>query len=336
MTHFWATSGHLLLDREPGGGLRVTDDFLKAYLARPELLPPDEACDAERALHAKLMQEPQAEIAPADVAGILDEDARENWRFMLGWRDRLLAAPTLEAAYAGIIREGAVSIPPLFLDQLVHVILRAALDEVDDPYVARAAECLFRPQRVTHHENTILLADADIIEGHEADRHASPLLAMLGGPAATSLDILKAANADQYWQRSDGFDMVLDLGGAPSGRAALGQALRHWVRQIHGFDVAITPLEKVKDADWRWFVGLDAQATGIGNALWQGETVSEEALSRVLALYRMTLPDDVPVLPAAKGKPIYLVMAMSPDRIMRLKPQNLVTGLPLAIREMAN
>lgn len=336
MTHFWATSGHLLLDREPGGGLRVTDDFLKAYLARPELLPPDEACDAERALHAKLMETPQAEIAPAEIAAIRDEDARENWRFILGWRERLLAAPTLEAAYAAIIREGAGNIPPLFLDQLVHVILRAALDEVDDPYVVRAAECLFRPQRVTHHENTILLADADIIEGHEADWHASPLLAMLGGPAAASLDILKPANADQYWQRSDGFDMVLDLGGAPSGRAALGQALRHWVRQVHGFDVAIEPLQKVKDADWRWFVGLDAQATGIGNALWKGQAVSEDELSRVLALYMMTLPDDVPVLPAARAKPIYLVMAMAPDRMLRLKPQNLVTGLPLAVREMVN
>lgn len=336
MTHFWATSGHLLLDREPGGGLRVTDDFLKAYLARPELLPPEEACAAERALHAKLMAAPQAEIAPAEIDAILDEDARANWLFMLGWRERLLAAPTLEAAYAGIIRDGVKDIPPLFLDQLVHVILRAALDEVDDPYVVRAAECLFRPQRVTHHENTILLADADIIEGHEADRHASPLLAMLGGPAATSLDILKASNADQYWQRSDGFDMVLDLGGTPSGRAALGQALRHWIRQIHGFDVAIEPLDKVKDADWRWFVGLDAQATAIGNALWTGESVGEEALSRVLALYTLTLPADVPVLPAARGKPIYLVMAMTPDRMLRLKPQNLVTGLPLALREMAN
>jgi hypothetical protein len=336
MTHFWASSGHLLLDREPGGGLKVTDDFIKAYLARPELLPPEEACDAERTLHARLMEAPQIDVAPAEIGAIADADARENWRFMLGWRDRLMAAPTLEAAYAGIIRQGVSGIPPLFLDQIVHVILRAALDEVHDPFVVRAAECLFRPQRVTHHENTILLADAEMIEGHEADRHASPLLAMLGGPAATALDILKAANADQYWQRSDGFDMVLDLGGTPSGRAALAQALRLWVRQIHGFDVAIEPLEKVKDADWRWFVGLDAQATVIGNALWKGQAPGEEALSRVLGLYTMTLPEDVPVLPAAKGRPIYLIMAMSPERELRLKPQNLVTGLPLATREMAN
>jgi hypothetical protein len=336
MTHIWASSGHLLLDRAAGGGLAVTDDFLKAYLARPELLPPEEACDAERALHAKLMERPQADVSKPEIAAIADEDARENWRFMLGWRDRLTAAPTLEAAYATLIRQGVAGIPPLFLDQLVHVILRGALDAVEDPFVVRAAECLFRPQRVTFHENTILLADAEIIEGHEADRHASPLLAMLGGPAVTSLDILKPANADHYWQRSDGFGMVLDLGGNPSGRAALGEALRHWLRAIHGFEATIEPVESVKDADWRWFVGLDAEATAIGNALWQGETMAEDAASRLLALYRLTLPAEVPVLPAAKAAPIYLLMAMSDDKVLRMKPQNLVAGLPLADPALAH
>lgn len=336
MTHFWAASGHLLLDRESGGGLVVTDEFLRAYLARPELLPPEEACPAERALHARLMREPQAEVSDAELAAIADADARENWQFMLRWRERLLAAPTLEAAYARLIRQGVLGIPPLFLDQLVQVILRSALDDCEEPFVVRAAECLFRPQRVTVQDGTILLADAEVIEGHEADRHASPLLAMLGGPAVASLDVLKPANADQYWQRSDGFDMVLDLGGQPSGRAALGQALRHWIHQIHGFDVTIEPLQRVTDADWRWFVGLDAEATVIGNTLWQGKTPDAEALSRVLALYTLTLPSEVPVLQAAKGRPIYLIMAMTPERLLRLKPQNLVAGLPLAVREMAN
>ncbi len=40
MNDFWISSGHHLLDRDEGGGLRVTDEFLKLYLARPELLPP--------------------------------------------------------------------------------------------------------------------------------------------------------------------------------------------------------------------------------------------------------------------------------------------------------
>ena len=40
MKDFWLSCGHHLLDRDAGGGLVVTDEFLKAYLARPELTPP--------------------------------------------------------------------------------------------------------------------------------------------------------------------------------------------------------------------------------------------------------------------------------------------------------
>ena len=41
MKDFWVASGHHLLDRDDAGRLRLTDAFLKAYLARPELLPPE-------------------------------------------------------------------------------------------------------------------------------------------------------------------------------------------------------------------------------------------------------------------------------------------------------
>src|SRR6202007_2585727 len=47
---FWLSCGHHLLDRDAAGRLLVTDEFLKVYLARPELVPPPEACAAERAL----------------------------------------------------------------------------------------------------------------------------------------------------------------------------------------------------------------------------------------------------------------------------------------------
>src|SRR5262249_50834611 len=43
MADFWLSCGHHLLDRGEGGGLLVTDEFLKAYLARPELAPPPNA-----------------------------------------------------------------------------------------------------------------------------------------------------------------------------------------------------------------------------------------------------------------------------------------------------
>ena len=42
-----------------------------------------------------------------------------------------------------LARNGACDLPPLFVAQIGHLILRTALDEVDDPFVVRAAECLF-------------------------------------------------------------------------------------------------------------------------------------------------------------------------------------------------
>src|SRR6185312_17379020 len=123
MTDFWLSCGHHLLDRADGGGLVVTDEFLKAYVARPELVPPQDACAAERALYAALIANPRKAVGASEVAAIEDADARENWQFLVAFRDRLLAHPTLEAAYLAILREGAMSVPPLFLNQLVHVIL---------------------------------------------------------------------------------------------------------------------------------------------------------------------------------------------------------------------
>jgi hypothetical protein len=30
-----------------------------------------------------------------------------------------------------------------------------------------------------------------------------------------------------------------------------------------------------------------------------------------------------------RGEPVYLILAATPDRLVRMKPQNLVTGLPI-------
>ncbi len=329
MAEFWVSSGHLLLDREPSGALVVTDEFLKAYLARPELMPPEEACCAERALHARLLDDPRATVPASAVAKIADADARENWDTLLAFRDRLLAAPSLQAAYVRMIREGTGSTPPLFLSQLAHVIMRSALDACGDAHVARAGELFHRAQKVSFAEGRVLLADADIIERHEHDLHASPLLAMLGGAAVTELDVITEENRDLYWGRSDAYDMVLDLGGKPGGRAALAEALRLWIGHLLGYDVVIEPIDRVADGEWRWFVGLDAEATRIGNALWSGAELGEDALARVIALFRLTMDAGVPVRSRAAGKPVYLILAMGTDNIVRMKPQNLVTGLPV-------
>ena len=59
MRDFWLSCGHHLSDRDAGGGLVVTGEFLKAYFARPELAPPPEACVVERTLHSRLLADPR-------------------------------------------------------------------------------------------------------------------------------------------------------------------------------------------------------------------------------------------------------------------------------------
>src|SRR4030081_4039961 len=119
MKDFWLSCGHHLLDRDAGGGLGATDEFLKAYRARPERPPPPAACVVKKTLHAALLAEPRRPVGADDIAAIADADARENWALMIAFRDHLLAHPTLEAAYVALVRRGPGRTPPLFIYHLV-------------------------------------------------------------------------------------------------------------------------------------------------------------------------------------------------------------------------
>jgi hypothetical protein len=324
---FWLSCGHHLLDRDEGGGLVVTDEFLKVYLARPELAPPPEACVVERTLHAALLADPRRPVAASEIAAIADADARENWTLMLGFRDRLLAHRTIEAAYLDLARRGAGSTPPLFLNQLVHVILRNALDACEDPFVLRAAELFFRPQRMTVHDGSLIAADEETVAGH-TEQHVSPLVSMLGLPREGEVDVINDDNAPTYWARSDLFDMALDLTGGRRGLAALGEVIARWVRHMLALEVAIEPLTSVQNADLTWYVGLDPDGTRIGDMLWNGEALDTATQTRIVGIYRLKLPDGA-VLDKVRGEPIFLILAMTPENVLRMKPQNLLTGLPI-------
>ena len=332
MTDFWLSCGHHLLDRDAGGGLVVTDDFLKVYMARPELIPPPEACAVERTLHAALLSDPRMTVPATDVAAITDVDARENWQMLIAFRDHLLRHKTLEAAYVDLVRRCAGATPPLFVNQLVHVILRNALDGVEDARVLRAAEMFFRTQRATLHEGALLAADEETIAGG-TQAPVSPLVSMLGLPAEAQIDVLNADNAETYWERSDRFDMALDLTGGRDGLAALAEAMRLWIAHLLGHAVTIEPLTELRDAPLIWYVGLDAEATKIGNTMWNGQELDEMSQARVAGLFRLTFRDSAVMLDKVKGEPVYLIFAMNGDKLIRMKPQNLVTGLPVKHRE---
>src|SRR5207249_1336992 len=134
---------------------------------------------------------------------------------------------------------------PLFVNQLVHVILRNALDGCEDPLVLRAAELFFRTQRLMLHENAVLLGDAEVIGGV----NPTPVLSLMSMLGAT-----------------------------------------------HDVEV---------------------------------EVLDEETNGRVLGLYRLTFADPALMLEEVGREPVYLIMAMSAQKLVRLKPQNLLTGLPI-------
>jgi uncharacterized protein DUF6352 len=332
MRDFWLSCGHHLTDRDEGGGLVVTDEFLKAYLARPELAPPPEACVVERTLHAALMAAPRRAVGQGEIAAMADADARENWQVAIAFRDHLIAHRTLEAAYLALARNGLSGTPMLFINQLVHLILRNALDRCEDPFVLRAAEMMFRPQVVTVHEGSLIAADEETVTGTNAAA-VSPLVSMLGLPASGEIAVLNEDNAASYWERSDRFDMALDLTAGRRGHAALGEACVRLVRHLLAVDIDIEPIVEARDVHLSWYVGLDAEGTRIGDMLWNGEALDTASAERIVGLYRLAFTDDGVVDPKVAGEPVYLILAMTAERVVRMKPQNLMTGLPIRPRE---
>jgi hypothetical protein len=328
MRDFWLSCGHHLLDRSEGGGLVVTDEFLKVYFARPEMVPPFDACDVEKTLHAALLGNPRRPVGKAEIAAISDADARENWSLVVDFRDHLLRYPTIEAAYLALVRDGPGRTPPIFFNQLVHVILRNALDGCDDVFRLRAAELFFRPQRVTVHEGSLLVADEERIAG-ENPAPVSPLVSMLGLEKSAEIDVLSEGNATSYFERSDRFDMALDLTAGRRGQAALAEVIAIWIKHLLAVETKIEPFVEVKNARFAWYVGLDAEGTRIGDCLWNGDEIDSREREQIAALYALRFEDRDIVAEAVGDEPVYLILAMTKDRILRMKPQNIITGLPL-------
>ena len=334
MTDFWRNSGFHLLQRRDDGGLGVTEDFIRAYLMRPEVRPVEESCDAERALHESLMANPREAVSDDRLAKLADPDARNNYRLVLAFRDRLLAAGSVEGCYLGLFTDDRVTVPPLFIDQMAHVILRNILDGVEDALRLRAAELLYRPQKVNIDDGTIMAADAETIDMYAATGGfggLGRLLVEAQTPVRTvELDVLGEENADLYWARDEKYDTVIDLSFARPGLDALCRVLEAWIGHFLGVAVSMQPVQEVSDQRWVWHVGLDAEASGLLNDLYEGNEVDDARMTRLLSLFRMDFADRNVMLPDIAGRPVYLAMCMNEAEILHLKPQNLLVNLPLA------
>lgn len=334
MRPFWKSAGYHLVEREKNGWLQVTPDLIRAYLTRPEIHPVEESCQVEHRLFERLMDNPLAAIEPEELAEMADRDTAENYSIVLGFRDHLVAHKTVESAYAALFREGTVAVPPVFIDQMVHLILRNILRNCQDPLRLRAAELFFREQAVTLNEGTVTIADAEIVEMMSETGGLGGLGALLmesGTPMReVALDVLGEENADIYWDRSDRFDTALDFRFTQPGPDAFARVVEAWISHFHQVTVRVQPVPKIRDEHWSWHIGLDADATAILNALYNEEALSEADNLRILGLFRLDFDNRSDMRADLRGKPVWLGLAMSGDRKIRMKPQNLLVNLPLA------
>ncbi len=337
MHDFWQDSGYHLLERNAEGHLTVTDAFLCAYLNRPEVRPVPESNEAERALHADLLRNPREAVSGERLAAIGDPDAIENYQIVLAFRERLLAAGSLEDCYLKLFLEPeGITLPPLFVDQLAHVIARSMLEGESDALRVRAAELFFRPQQVTINDGVIMAADAETVDMYASSGgfgSLGRLVAEAQTPLRTvELDVVTEDNADIYWERASRYDTVLNLNFAGAGLDALCRVLECWIRHFLDIGVSIQPVQQISDERWVWHIGLDVEGSKLLNDLYAGVEVGEGRLARLLSLFRMEFQDPSVVAPAVAGRPVYLALAMTEDSHLRLKPQNLLVNLPLAER----
>ncbi len=329
---FWASSGFRLLERR-GEGIAATDAWIARFLERPELVPPPGAGPGERALHARIASDPRAAVAAEAFAAVEDAEARENWAHFLRFRDRVLAHETLEACYGDLFRRPEVDLAPVFVDVLAQAIVRAALEGTDDPWIARSGEMLFRRQRVSTEGGQVLAADAETLELHAETGGFGNVGRLLRAELPTvKMDVLTRENAPLYFMRDELHSFLLDLTPGREGAAALATVLERWVGRLAGVRVTIEPVGRIQDERWRWHIGLDVESTAILNALYRGEAVAPAELERLVLLMRLDFADPREAAAPLQGRPVYLGLAVRADRVLKLKPQNLLVNLPLAGR----
>jgi hypothetical protein len=278
------------------------------------------------------MAEPRRKVAPAELDAVEDADARDNYRIMLAFRDRLLDAGTVEAAYMGLFK-GRVDIPPLFIEQMVHVILRNVLDGSEDPLRLRAAELFFREQKATIQEGHALLADLETVQMHAAGNRYGSIGRLIveaqGTLGKVDLDVLDRANAALYWERESRYDTVISLTYGRPALDALARVIEAWIAHFLGLAVTVKPIRKIDEPRWAWHVGLDAESTAILNELWSGGEVEHGRMQRVLALFALQFEDPRAMRAEIAGRTVYLALSANEEGAVRMKPQNLLTNLPL-------
>ena len=227
----------------------------------------------------------------------------------------------------------------MFVHQLTQVLLRNVLGERADPIEARVAEMLFRTQKVALlDDGTVMAADDETVELHATTAGFGSLGELLRKQSvptrSVDLDVLtKGERAGLLVRATSGTIVSISLNRGQPALDALCRVLERWIAHFLAVDVRIVTERRIDDDKWMWHVGLDAEASGILNDLYNRVDVDEERLGRLLCLFRLEFSDPADMRPAIAGRPVYLAMAMDAQRHLKLKPQNLLVNLPLARKQ---
>jgi hypothetical protein len=228
--------------------------------------------------------------------------------------------------------KGPIDVPPMFVDQLAHVILRNLLDRCDDALRLRAAELFFRSQKATIQDGHVLLADLETVEMHSSGHRYGSIGRLIveaqGEIFQKNLDVLDRANAAIYWERESRHDTVISLTYGRPALDALCRVMEAWIRHFLQLEVAIKPLRKIEEPRWAWHVGLDAESSAILNELWSGGEIEQGRMRNLLAIFALQFGEPGAMRADVRGRTVYLALS-SEDGVVKMKPQNLLINLPL-------
>jgi hypothetical protein len=277
------------------------------------------------------MENPTRSITETEIMAVEDADARDNYRILLRFRQKLLDAGTVEGCYMSLFKS-PVDVPPIFVDQLAHVILRNILDGCDDALRLRAAELFWREQKATIQDGHVLLADLETVEMHASGNRYGSIGRLLveaqGDVFQENLDVLDRGNAAVYWERESRHDTVISLTYGRPALDAFCRVMEAWIGHFLQLKVAIKPVRRIDEPRWAWHVGLDAESTAILNELWSGTEIEQGRMRNILALFSLGFDEPAAMRADVRGRTVVLALSCE-SGVVKMKPQNLLINLPL-------
>jgi Family of unknown function (DUF6352) len=149
-----------------------------------------------------------------------------------------------------------------------------------------------------------------------------------GSIGKVDLEVLDRANAALYWERESRHDTVISLTYGRPALDALCRVMESWIFHFLNLKTEIKPVRKIDEPRWAWHVGLDTESTAILNLLWSGGEVEPGRMRNILAIFAMQFDDPATMRADIRGRIVYLALSCE-EGVVKMKPQNLLTNLPL-------